>query len=434
MKKWDRLSSSQKSPKYRYVRRRWRIAFSVIDALGGWIFGAARWLLARLQSIGLATSEADPPADPRSILVIQLDHLGDALLSTPVFPALRRRFPKAVIEVLASPANADVFRAMHEVDGVHVSAANRFARSRTVPFAWIFATVWWGLKLRQRRIDWCLDLRGEFPHAVLMWLAGARRRAGWAAGGGGFLLTDSAKYIVGRPEIASRWALLAAIGAMPDENIPPLRSVFRPNDAACKCVDSHLAALNCRTEAGPLVVVHVGAGTQAKQWPETHWRETIGRLVVERSARVVLVGSLGDRSKAARILDGREWPQVADWTGRLTLQELGALLARCDAFVGADSGPAHLAAALGAPSVVLFSGTNDPVQWRPYGDRVEVVFEPVDCRPCHCHVCPKPSHPCMSRLWPSAVLAALDRVANFVEQNQMLSEQGIVHDCAVARD
>ena len=98
---------------------------------------------------------------------------------------------------------------------------------------------------------------------------------------------------------------------------------------------------------------------------------------------------------------------MIDWTGDLDVLELAALIERADVFVGADSGPAHLAAAVGRPSVVLFSGTNNAGQWRPQGLQVTVLKNEVACSPCHRETCPLVDHPCLEGLFPAAVMHAV---------------------------
>ncbi|MFH1922570.1 MAG: glycosyltransferase family 9 protein [Planctomycetota bacterium] len=362
--------------------------------------------------------------DPRAILLIQLDHLGDAILSTGMFPALRKRYPKASIEVLAGPAGRELFEAVAEIDRVHVCRVNRFGRASRL--GWIASMLWWGCRLRSRRVDLGIDVRGEFPHAVILWLSGARRRLGWNCGGGGFLLTDSPRFVVDRPEVESRMALLAELDIHPEAADEVPRPVFRPSDESRRRVAAMLAqsclrggqrltrglsrfsrrengALPLSNPDGPRIVMHVGAGTPAKQWPLEHWRELVGRLVVRLNARVVLVGGPDDRRIARAILERQPCPGVLDWTGRLGLEELAAALEEADLFVGADSGPAHLAAAVGTPAVVLFSGTNSPRQWQPCGENVCVLRHPVECSPCHRRRCPWRDHPCMRGLAPGRV-------------------------------
>lgn len=394
--------------RYRYVRLRWRVLFAIIDFAGGLLFGGLRWL--RSVATFFFPAVEDAPADPRAILLVQLDHLGDAIITAVMLPALRRRYPAASIEVLVGAWNRELFEAMPEVDRVHVSRVNRF--SRTGRFGWVLATLWWGLTLRRRRIDLAIDPRGEFPLALILWLCGARTRVGWNCGGGGFLLTHSPKYVPNRSETRSRLALLAELGigtgAGPREEEP--RPVFRPPEQARSRLDAMLAQLDADGGGGePPIVLHVGAGTEAKRWPVPFWRELAGRLIVEHGRQVVLVGGPGDRIIARELVGRAPWPGLSDWTGRLTLVELAALLERAELFVGADSGPAHLAAAVGTPVVVLFSGTNNPRQWRPHGDEVTVLRRVVACSPCHRQRCPLADHPCMSGLRPAAVLAAVER-------------------------
>jgi lipopolysaccharide heptosyltransferase II len=344
----------------------------------------------------------------KTILLIQLDHLGDAVISTVMFPRLRRRYPGASIEVLAGPWNREVFEAMPEVDRVHVCRANRFARNGRL--GWMLSTVLWGIRLRRRRVDLGIDVRGEFPHAMILWLCGALRRLGWSSGGGGFLLTDSPQFVADRPEVESRLALLAELGIPAHEKEETARPAFRPSDEARRRVGRWLAEVREgeMEPAGPRIVVHVGAGTPAKRWPVEHWRGLVGGLVGRLGAQVVLVGDASDGAVARAILGPRPWPAVADWTGRLSLAELAALLERADLFVGGDSGPAHLAAAVGTPGVVLFSGTNRARQWQPRGENVRVLRHPVPCSPCHRQSCPWREHPCMRGLMPWQVAAAVE--------------------------
>jgi ADP-heptose:LPS heptosyltransferase len=134
----------------------------------------------------------------------------------------------------------------------------------------------------------------------------------------------------------------------------------------------------------------------------------IGRIVVTHGAQVVLVGAGGDRATAEQILGTAPFPGVADWTGRTSVAELAALLEQADLVVGTDSGPAHLAAAVGTPAVVLFSGTNSLPQWQPRGEHVRVIRRAVACSPCHRHRCPLAGHPCMSGIAPSEVADAVE--------------------------
>ncbi len=410
------LSALQRRPlgQYRYVRLRWRIVFAVIDFLGDWVFRAAGALRGAIPWL-VAAPAAGKSSDPRVILLLQLDHLGDAVLSTGMVSALHQRWPAAAIEVLASPSNRALFAALPEVSRVYVSQANRLARTWWARFAWIISLVWWGLRLRWRGVDLGIDIRGEFPLALILWLSGARTRLGWKSGGGGFLLTHSARYAPDRAEIDSRRALLAELGIAPPDDPDFCRPHFVPSAGDRQRIAERLSrAEAAQVAGGPRLLLHLGAGTAAKRWPVENWRALLQCLRIRHDARVILVGGQREQITARRVLGTRAHPGVEDWCGQISVMELAAALEQADLAVSADSGPAHLAAAVGTPVVVLFSGTNRPAQWAPAGQGVAVVRNPVVCSPCHREHCALPDHPCMAGLRPSAVLQAIEQRLNLV--------------------
>ena len=383
---------------YRYVRMRWRLLFGCVDSIGGLFFAIARFLSRWLP-------ERSTHSEVRRILLVQFDHLGDAVITTSMFGPLKERFPKARIDVLVAPWNREVFDSIAEVDQVDVCRHNRFAAGRSL--AWIPATLAWGLRLRRRRYDLAIDVRGEFPHNVLLWLAGARRRLGWASGGGGFLLTDKPTFLVNRPEVDSRAALLECLGICCAERLQPR---FPISPAATETAAAAWNEFASTVGDGARIVVHVGAGTSAKRWPAEHWRRLVDRLSTERHATVALVGTSKDTQTARAILGASPSPHVVDWTGRFDLGELAAVLQQADVLIGADSGPAHLAAAVEAPVVALFSGTNSIEQWQPSGRHVRTLRSDVSCSPCHRKTCPIAGHPCMRGIQPADVVLALTKL------------------------
>jgi len=389
-------STERRRTAYRYVRRRWHVLFRVIDAVG-WAVVRALGVLGR--KILAGTSPPDPES-VRRILLVQLDHLGDAVISTAMLAPLQQHFHHASIEILCGPRGAEVFRSAREVDRLHVSQVNRFHRA--AHGLWIAAVFYWGLALRQRRYDVAIDVRGELPHSLLIWLTGAKYRVGWDAGGGGFLLTASPRYVANRPELDSRAALLGAVGvpAEPASQLPR----FAPHVAAQNSIVARLCCADVDARR-PLVVAHIGAGTSAKAWPAAHWRTLVPML--SDVAAVVLVGSANERPISHAIAGILPSDNIINWVGELSLAETAALCQRASLVIGADSGPAHLAAAVGAPLVVLFSGTNDSRQWRPRGVAPVVVLQhPVSCAPCHQSACPLADHPCLRGIAPDQVYAA----------------------------
>src|SRR5262249_48280866 len=148
--------------------------------------------------------------------------------------------------------------------------------------------------------------------------------------------------------------------------------------------------------SAPLLAVHLGAGTAAKRWPARSWSVLISRFLAD-GWRVVVVGGPEDTPMGRALAPD---PNLLDWSARLCVPEPAARLDRADLFIGAASGPAHLAACAGLPSVILFSGTNRKAQWRPWSRRSLVLGHAVPCRPCHQKACPLADHPCMTGLDP----------------------------------
>jgi ADP-heptose:LPS heptosyltransferase len=418
-----------KAGRYRYTKLRWRISVRVLDAVGS--------ILMRLYRV---FRPARVVASPRKILVVQLDHMGDAILSTPIFPRLRAAYPDASIEVLASPSNREVFEADPEIDRVHLADRNWFERK---PGRRALGSAVWtlGRTLRTHGYDLGIDVRGDILTVFVLALAGIPRRLGWAMGGGGFLLTDVARWVPGRHEVESRQALLDRLDLPEDLGArvhvhstdrdrvrisQRLREAWPGRSTRAHALVAQMASGRSRSSwqnepnrwdepdalhAGrfgapaPLLAVHLGAGAAAKRWPSRHWRALIARFLGD-GWRVILIGGPDDVGIAREI---ESHPSLRDWTGRLLVTETAALLERADLFIGSDSGPAHIAASASAASVILFSGTNRPGQWRPWSRRALVLRRKVSCRPCHHKSCPLADHPCMTGLEPDRVYRSARR-------------------------
>jgi heptosyltransferase-2 len=379
-------------------------------------------------------------ASPRRILVVQLDHLGDAVLSAPLLAELRSAYPEAVIDVLASPSNHEVFESNRNVDNVRIAERTWFERSPGR--RGMLREVWrLGRSLRTEAYDLGIDVRGDVLSILVLALGGVARRVGFAMGGGAFLLTDVAEWSAGRHEVLSRLALLDPLGITPDATA---RASVHLQDEdrmfiAAKLLDAwprraqaprrHEAPAPTAVGRGrvawrtpplddagwlhaerfspqpPLLAVHLGAGTAAKRWPKGHWKTLIERFL-EDGWRIVIVGGPED-PPLSRVLTPSE--RIVDWSGRLSVTQTTALLERADLFIGADSGPAHLAASAGVTSVILFSGPNDPMQWRPWSKHALVLRKRVPCSPCHQKTCPLAEHLCMAGLDPDRVHRAARR-------------------------
>ncbi len=158
----------------------------------------------------------------------------------------------------------------------------------------------------------------------------------------------------------------------------------------------------------PYVVVHPGASVPARAWEPQRWAELVHMLAM-RGERVVVTGGPDERELTARVAAAA--PDPVDLGGALDLGALAAVIAGARAIAVANTGPAHLAAAVGTPVVSLFAPTLPPRSWRPWGVPHELLYREVPCAGCRARECPVSGHPCLREVEPLEVAAALTRVA-----------------------
>ncbi|UZX01662.1 glycosyltransferase family 9 protein [Arthrobacter sp. CDRTa11] len=157
---------------------------------------------------------------------------------------------------------------------------------------------------------------------------------------------------------------------------------------------------------GPYVVVHPGAAVPARAWPPFHHAAAV-ELLEGAGHRVVVTGGPGDTSLTATVAG----PSALDLGGRTDLRTLAGVLAGAEAVVIGNTGPAHLAAAVGTPVACLFSPVVPAVRWAPYGVPLELLGDQsAPCRLTRARVCPVPGHPCLDSVPPEEVVQAVERL------------------------
>jgi len=159
------------------------------------------------------------------------------------------------------------------------------------------------------------------------------------------------------------------------------------------------------------VVLHPGASVPARAWPERRWQE-LGRLLADRGRRVVVTGGPAERALTGAVAAAYGPGDVVDLGGRTSLGELAGVLAAASAVVAANTGPAHLAAAVGTPVVSLFAPTVSFEGWRPWGVPVIALGRgDSECRGTRVAECPFPGHPCLSSVTATEAARAVDALA-----------------------
>jgi lipopolysaccharide heptosyltransferase I len=318
------------------------------------------------------------------ILIIKLSSLGDVIHALPVAGALRRRFPGAQISWLVGPASAGVVTICRHVDRVITWAPG--GRPRLDLLA----------ELRQVGPQVCLDLQGLIRTACIARLSGARWRIGFrTTQEGGFALCNL-RVIPARTDIHAVDAYLEFARFLGADRAAPDFGLELPMPA--RQMGARIAGVS---GGAPTVALLPGTQWATKKWPAHHFAQ-LGAGLARLGLRCVVLGSGADREAGAAIAAAAP-NSTTDLTGRTSLVESAYIIANCALAVGNDSGPMHLAAALGVPVVALF-GPTDPARTAPYGRGHVVLQAPVPCLRCRRRRCPVS---CMERITPELVLGAV---------------------------
>jgi ADP-heptose:LPS heptosyltransferase len=240
--------------------------------------------------------------------------------------------------------------------------------------------------------------QSPLPTALLLRLAGIQRITGASVDYPGSLLDVRLRPGEDLPEDLPEPERALAIAAAAGFRLPPgddgRLAVRRPRGAG-----TLLGPLHRR----PYVVLHPGAAVPARRWPAEHHRRA-AQLLEQDGLPVVVTGGAAERELTAAVAGG----SGLDLGGRTDLAQLAGVLAGAGALVAGNTGAAHLAAAVGTPVVSLFAPVVPAVRWRPYGvPHVLLGDQDAPCRDSRARVCPVPGHPCLARITPEEVVAAV---------------------------
>ena len=334
------------------------------------------------------------PESVESILVIRLYFIGDVLLSTPVIEALGRRFPDARLTVLVKKRCADILTGNPYVDEVMVY--DNVDHYHSPLWIWRLAR-----ELRRRRFSLSVDLTGDQRSSWMVLAADPAFRVGVNHAGMGFLLDRRRPY--------------RATGHVVDHLLTTVESLdVRSSTPAPRMylMDEERAA------AGALLAdvgVDAGAGVLAlspgANWPFRRWRpERFGELAALAREHLglasVVLGSSDDAGLAEAVVASSSGAAVS-LAGRTSPRGLAAVLEEARAFVGSDSGPMHIAAAVGTPVIGLF-GPNTPEHFGPRGAPSRVLWKKFACSPCSQKKCVRPNGTCMDAITVGEVRHALE--------------------------
>jgi heptosyltransferase-2 len=316
-----------------------------------------------------------------AVLVIGPNWIGDAVMSTPALANLRRGVPKATIDLLVPSRVAPLFDDHPHIDRVVLRDERRLWRSRLAQV----------MALRRRRYQMVLVLPNSFHAALDARLMGSPIRLGYATDGRRWLLTHAVPAAEGRSshQIDAYLRLVAALGLPIVQRLPMLAPTMRAETEA-----EQLWATQGWGHEDQVIGICPGAafGPAKRWWPE-RFAALADRLIASGGFRVVFFGS-ADEVPLVELIRAQMTHEAASLAGRDTLGSFMALAARCAVVIANDSGPMHIATAVGTRVVALF-GPTDPHRTAPSAAPAVVLHRDLACSPCFRTACPYSDHPCM---------------------------------------
>ncbi len=344
-----------------------RVSYAVVGV------GAAVWRASR---------KSHPPQTIDRILICRVDLLGDLLFTRPLIQAMREAHPESKITLLTLPYTSPLAAMYPELDSIVTVDTNRI---RTLggllnPETWkeYFTTA---RLLRQQRFDLGVSVCGRTA-SLCVALAGAKKSIGYAREGYPFVLDEvipGGRYVERKHEVEYVRSLGQGAGA----RSVPSSLELSVGAAASTSIEDRLLTLGVR-DVDRLVVIHAGAvNGSAKRWPPQFWARFAERVSTETGAWVLLAGAASDEPLAREVLNHTSAPALS-LVGNTSISELVALIARADLVATGDSGPLHLAVALGRPLVAAY-GPTDPKIHGPFHPSGPVRLHRADiaCSPCY---------------------------------------------------
>lgn len=330
------------------------------------------------------------------ILLIKPSSLGDIVHAMPVALAIKTAWPEAHLTWVVKRRWAELVERIEGVDRV-------WPVDETV-CGWIQQA----RRLRKEGFDLAIDLQGLFRSGVLAWFSGAPTRIGFANAreGSPWFYTKRVPVPLMEMHAVDRYLLVAQSLGLPLPSKPQFSFVFSDRD--WELIGDLCARENFSLDR-PWIAMNVSARWPTKRWALSSFAALLDRLYGEGLEPVVVIGSANDRSDVEQLRAITSSPFI-DLTGRIPLGCLPALLSKAALLITNDSGPMHIAAAVGVCVVALFGPTSE-TRTGPYGADHLVLTKPVSCRPCMRRVCRhEPERECLRLITPPEVAEVVRRV------------------------
>jgi heptosyltransferase-2 len=345
--------------------------------------------------------EADA-LQPRRILLVRTDRIGDVALSTPAIKAVWKHFPNSFLACMVQPYARDIVEGNPYLDEVIV-----FDKKRD--HGGIVGTYKFAQLVRSKKFDMVFILHPTARVHLITFLAGISQRIGYDKKMS-FLLTTRiphTKQEGKKHEMEYTLDVLRSVGIEPDD-----KKLLMPTDVRVQGRVEELLAANGIDHGDVIIGIHPGASCPSKRWTPERFAELADTIMRRYKVKIIVVTGPTDVGFGNDVI-ALSHEHLVHFAGTLSVKELAMLLKRCVLFISNDSGPVHIAVAVETPVIALF-GRNEqglsPRRWRPLGIRDLVIHKDVGCKRCLAHNCDK-GFECLKRIETNDVM---DAVAKFL--------------------
>ena len=341
-----------------------------------------------------------------NILIIKLSAVGDVVHSLPFLEVLRDRFPSAMIDWVVEEDASGIVESHPEIDRLIIfprkSWLKRFIKKGE--YIGVGKEVTKFLKeLKGRRYDIVVDLQGLLKSGILTFLANGKRKIALNGGREGSLIFTNEKVAIPDPDLHALDKYLCIARYLGATN-PVWNGQIPIYDTDEEHVDYLLGEIGNNST---LVAVNPMAKWESKLWELHRFASLADTIKEELGAGVVFTGSEGDKA-AIEDIRSRMKTRALNLAGKTTLKELAYLYQKCAAVICTDTGPMHVAAAMGSPVVLALFGPTSPLRTGPYGAKHRVIRAGLECSPCFKKRCDDMS--CMKKITVEMVFGAVREV------------------------
>ena len=327
------------------------------------------------------------------ILLIRLSSLGDIVLTTPAIRAIRAHFPNAYIAMLVAKQSADVLRQNPNLN--EIIQFDRSARNKDTGEMLRILRI-----LRQRKFALTFDFQRKFRTELLMYLSGASERVGK-----GILCT------IRVPEQGNKHATEHYFDLLHAAGIPAEGRELEMFLSKSERADAFYAFEGAGvTELQLKVGLFPGAGWKLREWMPERFASIGDRLVQHFNAQVLIFGGPKDVELVTTVCNLMNEPAIP-FAGTLQIRQLAACIEKCDLFLTNDTGPMHIAAAVGTPTLALF-GPGNHIRFQPLGDAHTIIRHDVPCSPCKQFTDKCKDNICMKQITVDEVWDSISKLLN----------------------